>query len=235
MQAKGANKTKKVEEVEMKVENTLVPLEKYLEAGVHIGSKYKTGSMKQFIYKIRKDGLCVLDIGELNKRIKQAAKFISRYAPEKVLVVAGRAYAQKPVQKFSEVVGTKCRISRFIPGTLTNPDNPVFMEPELIITADPPADRQAIKEAIKAKIPVISLCDTSNTFSNIDFIIPTNNKGKKALALIFWLLARETLKASKVIKTDKEFTLKVDDFEAKVEKEKIAEFVEKNKPKGRRK
>ena len=228
MQTKRITKAKKVgkDEVEMEVENTLIPLEKYLEAGVHIGSKYKTGDMKQFIYKIRRDGLCVLDIGMLNERIKTAAKMISRYEPENVLVVAARAYAQKPAQKFAELIGAKIKIARFIPGTLTNPRNPAFMEPELIITADPPADRQAIKEAIKAKIPIISLCDTSNTFGNIELVVPVNNKGKKSLALIFWLLARETLKASKVIKTNKEFTVKVGDFEAKVEKEKIIDVAE---------
>ena len=32
----------------------LLPQEKYLEAGVHIGTKMKHGSMKEFIYKTSK-------------------------------------------------------------------------------------------------------------------------------------------------------------------------------------
>jgi len=29
--------------------------------------------------------------------------------------------------------------------------------------------------------------------TNVDLVIPTNNKGRKALALIYWLLAKKTL------------------------------------------
>lgn len=195
---------------------TLVPLERYLESGVHIGSKFRSGDMRKFIYKTRNDGLCVLDINTINERIETAAKFIAQYEPKDVLVVAGRAYAQKPAKKFADATGTSQIIGRFTPGTLTNPSNEKFMEPKLLITADPPVDRQAIKEAIKAKVPVLSLCDTSNLTRNIDYIIPMNNKGKKALALVYWLLTREVLKQRGTIRSDDEFTEKIEDYEAKI-------------------
>jgi len=197
------------------LEKSLVPLEKYLESGVHIGSKFRSGDMRKFIYKTRNDGLCVLDINTIDKRIETAAKFIAQFAPEDVLVVAGRTYAQKPAKKFADAIGSRQIIGRFTPGTMTNPANDKFMEPKLLITSDPPVDRQAIKEAIKAKVTVLSLCDTSNLTRNIDFIIPMNNKGKKALALVYWLLSREVLKARGTLASDKDFDLKLEDFESK--------------------
>jgi small subunit ribosomal protein S2 len=199
--------------------NLLVPLEKYLEAGVHIGSKFKSGNMNKFIYKIREDGLCVLDIEMLNNRIFTAAKFLAQYSPKEILIVAGRTYALRPAKTLAEIIGADVNIGRFIPGTLTNPKNERFREPKIVFAADPPVDRQAIKEAIRAKIPIISLCDSSNLTKNIDLIIPGNNKGKKSLAIVYWILAREILKARGDIKTDAEFTRNVEDFEARVARE----------------
>ena len=209
---------KRITEEEMTIEKSLVPLEKYLEAGVHIGSKYKSGQMRKFIYKIRNDGLCILNINELNKRITTAAKFLAQYEPSDILVVAGRNYSQKPVKVFAETIGAKYIIGRFIPGTLTNPSNENFIEPKILFTADPPVDRQAIKEAKKAKIPVISLCDTSNLTKNIDLVIPCNNKGKKSIALIYWIIAREYLKARGIIESDKQFEKTPADFETKIKR-----------------
>jgi small subunit ribosomal protein S2 len=208
-----------MDEEKQKINHSLVALEKYLESGVHIGSRFKSGDMKKFIYKCRSDGLCVLDITALNDRILAAAKFLSRYEPSKILIVAGRNYAQKPAKKLAEMVGAKAIIGRFIPGTLTNSGNENFMEPEVIFTADPPVDGQAVRESIKARIPVVSLCDTSNMLKNVDLAIPCNNKGKKALALIYWLLAREILRQRGIIKSDSEFTPTMEEFESKAERE----------------
>ena len=144
---------------------------------------------------------------------------LAHYDPNKVLLVAGRTYAQKPTKKLAELIGAKYIIGRFIPGSLTNPSNENFVEPEIVFAGDPPVDRQAIKEATAIKIPVISLCDTSNLIINIDLVIPANNKGKKALALIYWLLAREVLKEKKIIKNNTEFTTPIEDFESKVERD----------------
>lgn len=217
-------------------EDTLVPLEKYLEAGVHIGSRFRSGDMHKFIYKCRSDGLCVLDVNELDRRIKIAAKFLARYEPERIAVVAGRTYAQRPAEKFAELTGTKPILGRFPPGTFTNPSNEKFIEPKILFAADPPVDKQSITEAKVIKIPVVSLCGTSNMLTNIDLAVPINNKGKKSLALVYWLLAKEILKEKEIIKSDKEYKADVIDFESKVEKEakEIVEVKVANKKKFRR-
>jgi len=190
----------------------LVPPDDYLAAGVHIGTQVKTGDMKKFIYKVRQDGLYVLNIRMLDERIKIAAKFLSQYEPSKILVVSARQYGQKPARTFSKIVGTDCIVGRFIPGTLTNPLLKDYREPDVVLVTDPVIDSQAVNEATEVGIPVVAFCDTNNNASNIDLIIPTNNKGRKALALVYWLLAREILK----IKGVTDFPYKPSEFEAEI-------------------
>jgi small subunit ribosomal protein S2 len=166
----------------------LIPREKYLSAGVHIGMATKTADMERFIYKIRPNGLAVLNVGLLDRRIAFAANVISN--TNKVLVVARKENAQEAVNKFSELTGIKAIPGRFMPGSLTNPSYKHFFEPELLVVTDPFADKQAIKEAKQMRIPIIGLCDTFNETSFIDLVLPCNNKGKKSLSLIFWILAK---------------------------------------------
>jgi small subunit ribosomal protein S2 len=192
----------------------LIEEDLYLTAGVHIGTQVKNKDMEQFIYKVRNDGLYILDIHKTDERIRVAAKFLARYAPEDILVVAQRQYGQKPALKFAELVGAKSIVGRFIPGVLTNPELPSYTEPRVIFVNDPAADAQAIREAVKSRIPVVALCDANNRTKYVDLVIPTNNKGRRALALIYWLLTREVLKARGDIKSDEEFKYTIDDFEA---------------------
>lgn len=175
-------------------EELLVPLDDYLSNGIHVGLKYKTKGMKEFIYKIRPDKLCVFDVRKIDDRIKIAAEFISRYNPEDILLVSNRMYGRKCIKKFVEYAGAKAITKRFVSGTLTNPNIEPYAEPKLIIVTDPNVDQQAIKEASIAGIPIVAICDTNTRIKNIDFIIPSNNKGKNSLALIYWILTREFLK-----------------------------------------
>ena len=203
-------------EKQEKLEDPLAPVEKYLETGAHIGSKYKTGQMDPFTYKCRDDGLWVLDIAKIDERLKKAAKMIARQEPSQVLAVAGRKYAQKPVKKMAEKTGATPITGRYAPGLMTNPRGDEFLEPDLVITADPSVDNQAIKEAKTAKVPVISLCDTSNMVDNIDLIVPMNNKGKGSLALAYYLITREVLKHRGVIKENDEFQPEIEDFKTEI-------------------
>jgi small subunit ribosomal protein S2 len=198
---------------EKKEEELLVPIETYLKAGIHIGSQYKTGDMKPYIYKVRQDGLHVLDIQTVDTRLKLGSEFLSNYDPSKVLVVAGRVYARKPAREFAANIGAMLSVKRFVPGTLTNPENPNFVEPEIILVSDPGVDKQAINEAQKTRIPVAALCDTNNLLENIDLCIPLNNKGKKALALAYWLLTREVQLKKGIIKKKSDFKPTLEDFE----------------------
>ncbi len=187
----------------------------YLTAGVHIGTQVKNKDMMKFVYKVRSDGLYILDINKTDERIRLAAKFLARYPPEDILVVAQRQYGQKPATMFAKVIGgAKVVAGRFIPGILTNPKLPNYMEPSVIFINDPAADSQALKEAVKSRIPVVALCDANNRTSYVDLVIPANNKGRRSLALVYWLLAREILKARGDIKRDDEYKYTIEDFEA---------------------
>jgi len=186
-------------------ERLIVPREKYLASGAHIGMTFKTAAMKKFIYKVRPNGLAVLNIGELDRRIGLAANmFINAKRP---LVVCRKDIGWDVIQKFADITGISVQTGRFMPGSLTNPAYANFSEPDLIITIDPIADRQALLEAAKARIPIISLADTSHDTSFIDLVLPCNNKGKKSLALIFWGIANQM-----AAKQNKEFTHKPEDF-----------------------
>ena len=171
----------------------LIPVEDYLSAGVHIGTQQKTKDMERFIHRVRDDGLYVLDVSTTDRRIRTAADFLSNYNPEQVLVTSSRQYGRFPAEKFADAIGARARTGRFIPGTLTNPDYAGYIEPDVVVVTDPIGDAQAVKEAITVGIPVIAMCDSNNQLSNVDLVIPTNNKGRRALSVVYWLLANETL------------------------------------------
>lgn len=190
-----------------------------LSAGIHIGTRVKTKDMEPFIYRIRPDGLFVLNVKKTDERLRLAAKFLSRFEPSRILAVAGRLYAQDPAQKFCDVIGANSIVGRFIPGFLSNPLYPNRIEPNVLIVSDPRADSQAVKEGSSSGIPIIALCSTDNDFSGVDFVIPTNNKGRRALAIIYWVLARQILRERGELPLDKDLSLTIEDFEMKISKE----------------
>jgi len=203
------------EQAKPKTIELLIPLEQYLAAGVHIGTHICNKYMERFVYRVRPDGLYVLDVRKVDERIRIAARFISRYEPEKILAVSVRQYGGRPVEKFCSLVRCKPVTGRFIPGTLTNPRLQYYVEPDLLIITDPRADAQAISEAAEMGIPVVALADTDNKIEFIDLIIPANNKGRKSLALIYWLLARQVLRERGELAPDAELPVPVEEFEAK--------------------
>ena len=194
----------------------LVAEDTYLTSGVHIGTQQKSADMKDFIYKVRQDGLYVLDVKKTDERIRAAAAFLARYDPRRVLVVSARQYGQKPAREFSKAIGAPAFAGRFVPGTLTNPANPGFIEPEVLVVTAPAADKQALNEALNLGIPIVAMCDANNETRNVDLVIPTNNKGRRALACIYWLLSREVLVARGDLKDPADFNMEIEDFEAKL-------------------
>ncbi len=198
------------------MEELLLPRDTLLSAGIHIGTRMKTLDMEPFIYRVRPDGLFVLDVKKTDDRIRTAAKFLARYEKSKVAVAATRLYAHEPVKKFCAVTGSTPIIGRFIPGQLSNPQYSRRVDPEIIVVSDPRADAQAVKEASRTGIPIVALCSTDNEFSGVDLVIPTNNKGRRALAVIFWLLARQILRERGEIGPDQDPQATIEDFEAKV-------------------
>jgi len=190
----------------------LVPLEWYLKAGIHVGTKYKNKSVEEFIYKTKQSGLKILDIEKIDERLKLGAKFLSNYAPEEILLICRRETGHKGIKKLAELTGMRCVVGRYLPGTITNSEFPAFIEPKVILVSDPWHDKQAIKDAILCNIPIIGLVGSNNSVENIDFAIPCNNKSRKSLPLVFYILGREYLKNRKVIKSDKEYNAKLEDF-----------------------
>lgn len=181
------------------MEDLITSRDDYLAAGIHIGTLQKTADMKPFIYKVRSDGLYILDIKATDEKIRAAATFLAKFPEDKILVVSRRQYGQAPIQDFANLTGTMAIAGRFVPGTMTNPRYSGFIEPQVLIVTDPRGDEQALKEASDIGIPTIALCDTDNISSGVDILIPTNNKGKKALSTVYWLLAREILRERGVL------------------------------------
>jgi len=194
----------------MSASKLLISRQQYLASGIHIGMKQRVEDMREFIYKIRDDGLSVLNLAKIDERIRAASKFLAR--SKKPLIVCRKGVAHDIVKKFSEVTGIQAVVGRFMPGTLTNSQYKKFYEADCIMIIDPMIDYQALQEAVSARVPVIAICDTINETKNIDLIIPANNKGKKSLGILFWLLAREILKERGDIKSDEEYKCSLEDF-----------------------
>ena len=194
-------------------ENLLLPQEILLSAGVHIGTRIKTKDMEQFIYKVRPDGLFVLDMEQMNERVKVVAKFLSRLDISKVCVASSKRYGRNPVEKFCDTLGCKSYTGRFTSGTFTNPDYADFFEPDAVIVTDSLADQQIVEESALVGVPVIALCSTDNSLKDVDLAIPVNNKGRRSLAIVYWLLAREILREKGTLPVSGEFGASIEDFE----------------------
>jgi len=194
-------------------ENLLLPQEILLSAGVHIGTRIKTKDMEPFIYKVRPDGLFVLDMDQMNERIKMVAKFLSRMDLSKVVVASSKRYGRNPVEKFCEVLGCVPYIGRFTSGSFTNPNYADFFEPVAVIVTDSLADQQIVEEASQIGVPVVALCSTDNSLRNVDLVIPVNNKGRRSLAIVYWLLVREIMRERGTIPASGDFGATIEDFE----------------------
>jgi len=190
----------------------LVPQDVYLKAGIHIGTKFKTKYMENFIYKTRPDGLSVLNLQKIDERLRQAAKLLAQYAPEDILVVCRRENGWKTVRKFAEVTGIRVFAGRYPPGILTNPALEKYTEAKVLLATDAWPDRNAVNDAIATGMVVLALCDTNNQANKIDFIIPCNNKGKKSLGLVFWVLANEFMKNKSLLAEGETIKATVEDF-----------------------
>ena len=192
----------------------------YLSCGIHIGTKLLTGDARRFIYRQTNYGLYVIDLTKTDERLSIAAKFLSKYIEEgsdRVIVTSIRRYGKEPVKRFCEVLGCKSIITRFIPGSLTNPIIDTYIkDASVVVIVDPHADKVILREAKLARIPVVSLFDTDDTLNGIDLAIPANNRGKKALGLAFFLLARQILLELGKIASEEEFPYALEEFTSKI-------------------
>ena len=172
----------------------LLPFETYEENAVNIGTQQKSADMARFIDTVRDDGLYLLDVNMTDSRIRTTAEFLNKYDAPRIMVVSARQYGQRPARLFAEAIGANAAVGRFIPGSLTNPALRSYVEPDVLFGTDPAADQQALKEAVNSGLPVVGIVDANNNLRNVDIAVPANNKGRRSLALVYWLLAREVLK-----------------------------------------
>ncbi|MEM0283885.1 MAG: 30S ribosomal protein S2 [Sulfolobales archaeon] len=193
----------------------LVPVEVYLSAGVHIGTYTANKYLERFVFRIRSDGLYIFDVRKIDERIRLAGKFIARYDPQGVVAVGGRQYSFKPVEMFAKMIRGRAVLGRFIPGTFTNPYLSTYIEPEIVVISDPRIDTQALTEAIEVGIPIVAFASTDAKLSGIDLVIPGNNKGRKSLALLYYLLTRQVMRERGEIAPNQDIGVSIEDFETK--------------------
>ena len=197
----------------------LVPLEEYIKAGVHVGTRIKTKDMQKFIAKVKEDGLAILDITKTDERLRLATKMLSRYDPNEILVVGRRETARKPIMMLSKYTRILSYPGRYPPGLLTNPSLDEFKDVEVVFITDPILDKNALLDAYRTNKIIISLVDSNNTLNYIDLAIPANNKGARSLALIYYIITREYLRNRGVIPKKAELDVSYDAFMEQLEEE----------------
>ena len=190
----------------------LLDSNEYLKSGIHIGTKFKTKYMANFIYKTRPDGLSVLNLKKIDERIRTAINFLVQFEPKDILIVSRRENGWKGLKQLHKLTGINVISGRYPPGILTNPQLETFVEPKVIVVCDPWPDRNAVEDAAKIGIPVVALCDTNNQANKIDLVIPCNNKGKKSVGLVFYIIAREYMRNKGTLKSDEELPVPIDLF-----------------------
>ena len=182
---------KKVKEgKEGEEKSTLVPMEDYLKASIHLGTRVITPDMRSYVYRRRADGLAVFNTALLDDKIIKGAEFLSKFAPGDIIIACKREAGWKAVEKFSQVTGIRAFTKKYPAGILTNSQLDNFIETDLVFICDPWLDKNALNDANRIKIPVLSICDTNNFTQGITQIIPGNNKSYKSLGIIFYLLTK---------------------------------------------
>jgi len=199
-------KTKKVKEEEVEQEDLLVPIEYYIKSGIHLGTRAVTPDMRSYVYKRRADGIAVLNTKLIDDKIQVAAAFLAQFEPEKILFCCKRDKCEKIVEKFGKITGINV-FTRYPAGAITNPALDNFFEPDAVFISDPWIDKNALNDAVVAKIPVLSLCSTNNLTRYVDIVVPCNNKGPKSLGLALFLIAKLFLEAKGIKKE-----IKMEDF-----------------------
>ncbi len=193
-------------------ETLLIDSNEYLKSGIHIGTKFKTKYMANFIYKTRPDGLSVLNLKKIDERIALVINMLSQYDPADIIILSRRENGWKALKKLHQLTGIPVIIGRYPPGILTNPNLESFTQPKIMMVCDPWPDKNAVEDAAKVGVPVIALCDTNNQSNNIDLVVPCNNKGKKSVGLLFYLVAKGYMHNKGLLKGDEAPSFTLEDF-----------------------
>ncbi len=187
---------KKIEDgAEAKDQTILTPLEDYIKTASYLGTKVITPSMRKYVYRRRLDGLAILNTLLVDKKLADAIDFVKQYKPDEWTLVCKREAGWRAAKMFSELTGVRLFTKKYPSGVLTNTMLDNFIETKMIMICDPWLDKNALADAKNIRLPVVGICDTNNHTSDIDIIAIANNKSNKSMGLIFWLFAREYMKA----------------------------------------
>jgi len=188
-------------------------VQKLLASHVHLGTKNCASSMSKYVSGRTKDGVHIIDLHATWEKLILAARvLVAIENPQDIMVCSTRLFGQRAIYKFSQNIGCNMSAGRFIPGTFTNQIQAKFQQPRVLIVTDPRTDHQALAEARLSNIPVIAFCDTDAPLQYVDIAIPCNNRGKNAIAMMYWLLSREILRMRGDIPRNTEWETKVDLF-----------------------
>lgn len=200
---KGKIEKTKTEELKEKVKikkrtDMLVHLDEYVKAGIYLGTKVVTPAMRPFVYRRRADGLAILNTDIIDEKLKEGIEYLSKFAPEDVILVCKRQAGWKVAEMFGKLTGIRVFTQKYPAGILTNKQLPDFFENELTIITDQWIDKNTLNDTLAVHKKVLMICDTNNFTKGADQIIIGNNKSPRSIGLIFYLLARGYCKARKI-------------------------------------
>lgn len=188
-------------------------IQKLLACRVHLGTKNITKEMERYAFARRKDGIHVIDLHLTWQKLMLAARILVAIEnPQDICVISARPFGQRAVLKFAHYIGAHCIAGRYTPGTFTNHMQQNYLQPRIILVADPRTDHMSVTESTFVNVPVVGFCDTDSPVDNVDVAIPCNNRGAKAVGMLFWMLTREILRMRGTIPRSVAWEVKVDLF-----------------------
>jgi small subunit ribosomal protein SAe len=182
-------------------------IQKLIISGAHLGGKCLTKQMTKYVWKKKQSGVYMFDVQKQYEKIHAAARIIAAVPDSSAIIsVSGRSYGQRAVYKFGKFTKSISIGGRWTPGMLTNQNTDKYVEPRLLVLTDPRIDINALKESTYMNIPIIALCNTDNNLEFVDCAIPCNNRSKRSLAMVYWLLTREVLNLKGELDENNQFT-----------------------------
>lgn len=194
-------------------------ISKLLAAGVHLGQSTSLWrpSTQPFVYGEYK-GIHIIDLNKTLAYLKRAARVVEGVTERGgiVLFLGTREGQKRALQEAAKRTHGFYVSSRWIPGTLTNPteissvwerhevdfsDKPTgrqlapdeavsIVKPDLLVILNPTENRNALKEAMQARVPTIGIIDTDSEPSLVTYPIPGNDDSLRSVNLITGILAK---------------------------------------------